>query len=62
MLFSVSYVSPGNITIVYIKELDRTPEGLHAMLCEMQCNALWAVHVLILPGKGVSMQRRNCKS
>ena len=25
-----------------------------AMLCGMQCNASWAVHVLILPGKGLS--------
>ena len=26
--------------INYIREVDRIPEGLYAMLCEMQCNAL----------------------
>ena len=26
-----------------IREIDRISEGLYAMLCEVQCNALWAV-------------------
>ena len=29
--------------ITCIREVDRPSEGLYAMLCEVQCNALWAV-------------------
>ena len=42
--------------IVCIREVDRIPEGLYAMLCEMQCNALWAV-CSVCRGKGSPMQK-----
>ena len=37
--------------IVCIREVDK---GLYAMLCEMQCNAIWAV-CSIYQGKGSPM-------
>ena len=42
--------------IVCIREVDRIPEGLYAMLCKMQCNALWAV-CSVCRGKGSPMQK-----
>ena len=39
-----------------IREVDRIPEGLYAMLCEMQCNALWAV-CSVCRGKGSLTQK-----
>ena len=41
---------------VCIKEFDRIPEGLYAMSCEMQCNALWAV-CSVCRGKGSPKQK-----
>ena len=37
--------------IACIREVDRPSDGLYAMLCEVQCNALWAV-CSVCRGKG----------
>ena len=42
--------------IVCIREVDRIPVGLYVMLCEMQCNALWAV-CSVCWGKGSLTQK-----
>ena len=39
-----------------IREVDRPSEGLYAMLCEVQCNILWAV-CSICHGKGSITQK-----
>ena len=56
MLFSVNYVANSWEHINCVSEVDRIPEGLYAMLCEMQCNALWAVYS-ICRGKGSLTQK-----
>ena len=39
-----------------IREVDRPSEGLYAMLCELQCNTLWAI-CSICRGKGSITQK-----
>ena len=50
MLFNVNCVSPGNILTVLASE------GLYVMLCELQCNVLWAV-CSVCQGKGSITQK-----
>ena len=39
-----------------IRKVDRPPEGLYVMLCELQCNVLWAV-CSVCRGKGSITQK-----
>ena len=39
-----------------IREVDRPSEGLYAMLCELQCNALWCI-CSVCRGKGSITQK-----
>ena len=56
MLFSVNYVAKSWEHINCVREVDKIPEGLYAMLSEMQCNALWAV-LSVCQGKGSLTQK-----
>ena len=56
MLFSVNYVSPGNILSVLERWIEFLKVYNYAMLFEMQCNALWVV-CSVCWGKGSPMQK-----